>query len=85
MKKFFFNKDGPVDLTQYKFIAYYFGASWDKTCLNFTKKHLSKFYSKINNDQSKQIEIVYVSLDKDEKSFMDYWGTFMPWAAHPYS
>lgn len=43
MEKFFFTADGPADLSKFKFVAYYFGASWSKDCKNFTR-HLQNFY-----------------------------------------
>jgi len=58
-----------------KLVALYFSASWCPPCRSFSPK-LIEFYNSCKND----LEIVFVSSDRDEKSFGDYFGKF-PWLA----
>ena len=66
----------------HKYLAILFSASWcpaSKTFLHLLKE----FYSEVNID-SKQCEILYVSLDKNEDEYRDAYA-FMPWLAVPYA
>jgi nucleoredoxin len=63
-----------------KVVGIYFSAHWCPPCRGFTPK-LAEAYSK--DLQGKGLEIVFVSSDKDQKSFDDYYGE-MPWAALPF-
>jgi len=62
-------------------VALYFSAHWCPPCRSFTPK-LAEWYSQ--NLKNKGLEIVFVSSDRDEAAFKEYYGE-MPWAALPYS
>jgi nucleoredoxin len=64
-----------------KTFAFYFSAHWCPPCRGFTPK-LAEWYSKSLN--AKGLEIVFVSSDRDEDSFKDYFGE-MPWLALDFS
>jgi nucleoredoxin len=64
-----------------KAVALYFSAHWCPPCKGFTPK-LAEWYTK--SLKSKGLEIVFVSSDKDEAAFTEYFGE-MPWIALPYS
>jgi len=64
-----------------KAVALYFSAHWCPPCKGFTPK-LAEWYTK--SLKSKGLEIVFVSSDKDEAAFKEYFGE-MPWKALPYS
>jgi len=63
-------------------IAIYFSAHWCGPCQAFTPE-LRKVYERCKK-QGKSFEIVFVSSDKDEASFKQYFAT-MPWLAVPYA
>jgi len=56
----------------------YFSASWCPICQILTPK-LIKFYEAINKN-SKRVEIIFLSRDKDEDSFKNHYKE-MPWLA----
>lgn len=64
-----------------KTVAYYFSAHWCPPCRGFTPT-LAEAYS--NTLKSKGLEIVFVSSDRDESSFKEYFAT-MPWLALDYN
>ena len=64
-----------------KLIAFYFSAHWCPPCRTFTPT-LASFYNEVNSKE-KQIEIVFVSLDRDEKQFNEYFAE-MPWVTLPF-
>jgi len=64
-----------------KAIGLYFSAHWCPPCRGFTPK-LAEFYTK--DLKEKGLEIVFVSSDKDDKQFKDYFKD-MPWLALPFS
>eukprot|EP00929_Paragymnodinium_shiwhaense_P097257 TRINITY_DN58_c0_g1_i14.p1 TRINITY_DN58_c0_g1~~TRINITY_DN58_c0_g1_i14.p1 ORF type:complete len:441 (-),score=142.01 TRINITY_DN58_c0_g1_i14:291-1496(-) len=64
-----------------KAVALYFSAHWCPPCRGFTPK-LAAWYKE--NLSAKGLEVVFVSSDKDEGQFKDYFGE-MPWLALPYS
>ena len=56
----------------------------DSTSGDYTSSlQLVEFYNKVKANGS-DFEIVFVSSDRDEKSFNDYYGE-MPWMALPFS
>lgn len=68
------NKDGlQINLKEYnkKIIGLYFSASWCPPCRNFTPI-LSTFYEDMI-DYYDDIEIIYVSSDKTQNEFNEYW------------
>jgi nucleoredoxin len=66
-----------------KFVLVYFSAHWCPPCRGFTPS-LSEFYQKMKSKDSSPFEIVFVSSDKDESSFNEYYGE-MPFASLPYA
>merc|ERR1711924_115969 len=78
-------KEGDVDtaaaLKEKKAIALYFSGHWCPPCKGFTPK-LAEWYE--SNLKAKGLEVVFVSSDRDESSFKEYFGE-MPWLALPYS
>ena len=76
-------KDGQVKFSpkDTPFFGLYFSAHWCPPCRNFTPK-LINFYEVANKTQ-KQIEIIFVSSDKNEAEFNEYFGS-MPWLSIPF-
>ena len=78
-------KTGEVAVTQLpeenEFIGLYFSAHWCPPCRQFTPM-LAEFYKNVNKDK-KQVEIIFVSSDHNQKDFDDYFAT-MPWIAVPF-
>eukprot|EP00746_Dinoflagellata_sp_MGD_P091801 gnl/MRDRNA2_/MRDRNA2_36364_c0_seq1.p1 gnl/MRDRNA2_/MRDRNA2_36364_c0~~gnl/MRDRNA2_/MRDRNA2_36364_c0_seq1.p1 ORF type:complete len:423 (+),score=121.86 gnl/MRDRNA2_/MRDRNA2_36364_c0_seq1:80-1348(+) len=62
-------------------VALYFSAHWCPPCRGFTPQ-LAEWYS--SNLKTKGLEVVFVSSDKDDGAFQEYFNT-MPWLALPYS
>ena len=77
-------KDGQVKFSpkDAPFFGLYFSAHWCPPCRNFTPK-LKNFYEVVNKNQ-KQIEIIFVTSDKSEAEFNEYFGS-MPWISIPFS
>jgi nucleoredoxin len=79
------SKDGEVAteeaLSGKTAVGIYFSAHWCPPCRGFTPK-LAQMYSDTFKD--KDMEIVFVSSDRDEASFSDYFSE-MPWLALPFS
>ena len=63
-------------------IGFYFSAHWCPPCRGFTPV-LSEAYKEWKKD-GKKIEIVFISSDRDEDSFKEYFAS-MPWVAIPKS
>jgi nucleoredoxin len=76
-------KDGPVEsgTLDGKVFGLYFSAHWCPPCRGFTPQ-LAEWYSK--SLKNKGLEIVFVSSDRDEASFNDYFKE-QPWLALDYS
>ena len=77
-------KNGKVKLSEAKeaqLIGVYFSAHWCPPCRRFTPI-LSNFYKAANHSE-KQIEIIFVSFDRDEKGFKEYYDS-MPWLSFPF-
>merc|ERR1712003_240218 len=68
-----------VQKTAGKPIGLYFSAHWCPPCRGFTPK-LAEWYTAGLKDK---MEIIFVSSDRDEASFNDYFKE-MPWLALPY-
>lgn len=62
-------------------VALYFSAHWCPPCRGFTPK-LAEFYKA--DLQAKGLEVVFVSSDRDEGQFKEYFAE-MPWLSLPYS
>jgi nucleoredoxin len=78
------SKSGEVDASEVfkaPVIIYYFSAHWCPPCQKFTPGLIDAYNTWNKNE--KQIEIVFVSLDKKETEFKDYYGK-MPWLALPF-
>lgn len=66
-----------------KVLGLFFSAHWCPPCRVFTP-NLTDWYTRLRGGVAKdKLEIVYISLDKDEKTFDEYYDT-MPWLALPY-
>eukprot|EP01041_Mallomonas_annulata_P013405 gene13405-28428_t len=65
-----------------KYVALYFSAHWCPPCRGFTPQ-LAKFYDNFKS-KGKDLEIIFVSSDRDEAQFNEYYSS-MPWLALPYS
>ena len=66
-----------------KVVGLYFSAHWCPPCRGFTPK-LAEWYTKLTSGALKdKVEIVFVSSDRDEKSFNEYFAE-MPWLALPF-
>jgi nucleoredoxin len=63
-----------------KSIGIYFSAYWCPPCRSFTPK-LAELYKELQ-ESSQSLRLVFVSCDRDEKSFDEYRST-MPWPAVP--
>jgi len=64
-----------------KAIALYFSAHWCPPCRGFTPK-LAEWYKK--DLQAKGLEVIFVSSDKDEDAFKEYFAE-QPWLSLPYA
>jgi nucleoredoxin len=60
-----------------KTVGIYFSAHWCPPCRGFTPQ-LAEFY--LRNSKNKNLEIIFVSSDRDETSFQEYYNE-MPWLA----
>ena len=69
------------EITETPIIGLYFSAHWCPPCRIFTPI-LSEFYTKVN-EEKKQIEIIFISCDRDTKSFNEYYDS-MPWLTVPF-
>mgnify|MGYP000979652745 CR=1 FL=1 len=81
----FVNNTGTVDddtsLKNSKVVCLYFSANWCPPCQGFTPI-LVDFYKNINAE-TKQLEIIFVSLDKEKEGFEKHHKD-MPWLAVPF-
>lgn len=59
----------------------YFSAQWCPPCQNFTPL-LAECYKKVK-DAGKKLEIIFISLDKDEEACREY-HKCMPWLRFPF-
>mmetsp|Transcript_106432 Transcript_106432/g.227284 ORF Transcript_106432/g.227284 Transcript_106432/m.227284 type:complete len:428 (+) Transcript_106432:113-1396(+) len=63
-------------------VALYFSAHWCPPCRGFTPQ-LAEWYTK--SLKAKGLEVVFVSSDREEAAFNEYFQKKMPWLAVPYS
>ncbi|TVT98950.1 hypothetical protein EJB05_55702 [Eragrostis curvula] len=71
----------PLSSIEGKMTCLFFSAHWCRPCRNFTPK-LLEIYTTLRNT-GKNIEIIFISLDHDESSFLDHLKG-MPWLALPF-
>lgn len=71
----------PLSCVEGKTICLYFSANWCRPCRNFAP-HLVQLYTALKT-QGEKLEIVFVSLDRDENGFLDHFK-HMPWLAVPF-
>ncbi|XP_069134962.1 uncharacterized protein [Argopecten irradians] len=64
-----------------KTICLYFSAHWCPPCRQFTPA-MADVYS--NGEKGDDVEVIFISSDRDEASFKEYFGE-MPWIALPFS
>ncbi|XP_039259625.2 tryparedoxin-like [Styela clava] len=76
-------KSDDLNLNGEDVLGLYFSAHWCPPCKQFTPK-LAQFYNKVNARGGKKFEVIFVSLDRDEKTFKGYYND-MPWHAIPFS
>lgn len=69
-------------LTSKKRVGIYFSAHWCPPCRRFTPT-LAAFYDMVKEQNPDDLEIVFVSSDKGEAEFNEYFSE-MPWLALPY-
>jgi len=70
----------PVSSLEGKILMLYFSASWCPPCRSFTPQ-LASYYAKLPRDK---VEIIFISMDKDESAFQSYYQK-MPWLAMPFA
>lgn len=75
-------KEVPLSSIEGKVTCLFFSAHWCRPCRNFTPK-LVQIYTMLRNT-GKNIEIIFISLDHDETSFLDHFKS-MPWLALPFN
>jgi nucleoredoxin len=77
------SKEGEIHSSEIKapIVLIYFSAHWCPPCRNFTPV-LAELYEEWNKDE-KQVEVIFVSSDSDEKTFKEYFDS-MPWLAVPF-
>lgn len=63
-----------------KVVALYFGASWATPCQRFVPK-LVEVYKEINEIEENALEIIYINMDNNEKSFKESLRE-MPWISY---
>lgn len=76
------NGSVPTSSLSAKYKLIYFSAHWCPPCKMFTPQ-LALFYNTVNA-QEKQVEIIFVSYDRSESQFNEYFAG-MPWLAVPYN
>jgi nucleoredoxin len=62
-------------------IALFFGGAWSMACENFLPEFVELYRSW--NQRKRQIEVIYVSRDRNQEEFEYFFGR-MPWLAVPY-
>eukprot|EP00470_Lotharella_oceanica_P002624 CAMPEP_0170173410 /NCGR_PEP_ID=MMETSP0040_2-20121228/6700_1 /TAXON_ID=641309 /ORGANISM="Lotharella oceanica, Strain CCMP622" /LENGTH=309 /DNA_ID=CAMNT_0010414581 /DNA_START=15 /DNA_END=941 /DNA_ORIENTATION=- len=65
------------------YVAIYLSAHWCPPCRRFTPA-FAEAYKAIEKKGGKKLATIFVSCDKTEKAFQEYFGT-MPWHAVPFS
>lgn len=83
-EEFLSGTDGEtIDLDELKagcqYIGLYFSAHWCGPCRGFTPSLVSAYKEHL---KAKGLEVIFVSSDRDQKAFLEYFGE-MPWLAIP--
>uniref|UniRef100_A0A7S2UY08 Thioredoxin domain-containing protein n=1 Tax=Fibrocapsa japonica TaxID=94617 RepID=A0A7S2UY08_9STRA len=65
-----------------KIVGLYFSAHWCPPCKMFTPQ-LAQWYNKFNSEKPGEFEVVFVSSDKSDAQFNEYFEE-MPWCAIPF-
>jgi len=65
-----------------KAVGLYFSAHWCPPCRGFTPI-LAQFYSALKKADANALEIIFVTSDENDESFMGYYGEH-PWTAVAY-
>ncbi|CAJ0600934.1 unnamed protein product [Cylicocyclus nassatus] len=60
-----------------KMILLYFSAGWCRSCKMFTPK-LKKFYEELDEEKRKDIDVVWISRDKEAPDQLEYYEKAMP-------
>ena len=81
-------KNGDKDVAELvgegKVVALYFSAHWCPPCRAFTPQ-LAEWYKKFKDgEKGSKFDIVFVSSDRDQGSFDEYYND-MPWLALPFA
>jgi nucleoredoxin len=79
-------KSGEVKSAEHlegKLVGLYFSALWCPPCRAFSAKFGPQYTEW--TAAGKNIEIVFVSSDQDQKGFDSYWGEHQPWASIAFS
>jgi len=81
----FTGKAGPVDRSAIagKKLALYFSAHWCPPCRAFTPTLVDLYNKMKEGGGNSDVEFIFVSSDRDEASFREYFGE-MPWIALPF-
>ena len=66
-----------------KLVGVYFSAHWCPPCRGFTPI-LAEFYNDVKKRDASNLEIIFITSDRDEASFNDYYSS-MPWLALEHS
>ncbi|MFS7899977.1 putative protein-disulfide reductase [Helianthus anomalus] len=67
-----------------KIVGIYFSANWYPQCQTFTKL-LIQVYDEIQAKKDSKFEIIFVSSDEDLNAFNNFYQSYMPWLAIPFS
>lgn len=65
-------------LSQFEAVGFYFSAHWCPPCRRFTPM-LAKFYEDMKKKSPNKFEIIFISSDRDEKAFNEYYDESHPW------
>ena len=65
-------------------VGYYFSASWCPPCQTFTPR-LASVYQKVNERNPGSFEVVFVSWDRNQVEFEEYYREKMAWLALPFT
>ncbi|CAG9319902.1 unnamed protein product [Blepharisma stoltei] len=71
------------DLSKDAVITLYFSAHWCPPCKSFTPKY-SQVFNAVNNEEKRRLEVIFVSLDRDQEEMLEYLES-CPFMALPFS